>query len=145
VYTQKKVYDELWKRWFRHTMPRDAYKLCNGRLHISLTVVTRYGGFKNLLVNQFYSNDDLFEACMASSCLPYLTTKRTSRKFRGEYALDGGITNNTPIFTDGVRRQLVFRLFDVEYPWRLLVNAEDSCIGNITVCISLYVDNLAFT
>ena len=42
--------------------------------------------------------------------------------------VDGGLTNNIPLFTDGVRRQLVFRLFDVEYPWRLLVNAQGEAI-----------------
>ena len=42
--------------------------------------------------------------------------------------MDGCLTNNTPVFADGTRRQLVFRLFDVEYPWRLLINPVDSCI-----------------
>ena len=65
---------------------------------------------------------------MASSALPFLTERGAYRVFRGEYVMDGCLSNNTPVFTDGLRRQLVFRLFDVEYPWRLLTNAADSCI-----------------
>ncbi len=47
--------------------------------------------------------------------------------------MDGCLTNNTPVFADGQRRQLVFRLFDVEYPWRLLINPVDSCIEALIV------------
>jgi hypothetical protein len=104
-------------------IPENAYKVCSDRLFISITVLTRYGPV-NKIVSQFSSNDDLLQACMASSTLPYLTERAGCRTFRGEYVLDGGLTNNIPVFTDGVRRQLVFRLFDVEYPWRLLINAQ---------------------
>jgi len=41
---------------------------------------------------------------------------------------DGGVTNNTPVFADGIRRQLVFRLYEVEYPYRMLINPVDTCI-----------------
>ena len=102
--------------------------MCSGRLFISITVLTRYGPV-NRIVSQFSSNDDLLQCCMASSTLPYLTERAGCRIFRGEYVVDGGLTNNIPLFTDGVRRQLVFRLFDVEYPWRLLVNAQ----GNLNL------------
>ena len=90
----------------------------------------------NRIVSQFTSNDDLLQCCMASSTLPYLTERAGCRIFRGEYVVDGGLTNNIPLFTDGVRRQLVFRLFDVEYPWRLLVNAQGEAI------IILYHDSV---
>ena len=30
--------------------------------------------------------------------------------------LDGGITDNTPLFKDGKRRQMVFQLTDIAYP-----------------------------
>ena len=105
------------------TIPEDAFIICTNRLFVSITVLTRYGPV-NRIVSEFSSNDDLLEACLASSTLPYLTERRGCRMFRGEYVVDGGLTNNIPVFTDGVRRQLVFRLFDVEYPWRLLINAQ---------------------
>lgn len=85
------------------------------------------------MYSQFTSNDDLFECLLASSTIPFLTSRHGWRKYRGRIALDGGILNNTPVFTDGVRRQLVFRLTEVEYPNRLLVNARDSCIDALVV------------
>ena len=75
---------------------------------------------------------------MASSALPFLTERGAYRVFRGEYVMDGCLSNNTPVFTDGLRRQLVFRLFDVEYPWRLLTNAADSCIEGMTYYFYYY-------
>ena len=47
--------------------------------------------------------------------------------------MDGGITNNTPIFPDGENRQLVFRLYEVEYPWRGMLQAVDTCIETLTL------------
>ena len=49
------------------------------------------------------------------------------------WCLDGGITNNTPIFPDGNNRQLVFRLYEVEYPWRGILQAVDTCIETLTL------------
>ena len=52
--------------------------------------------------------------------------------------LDGCITNNTPIFEDGKRRQLVLRLFEVEYPFRLLVSPRDTCIDALVIRWLIY-------
>ena len=41
--------------------------------------------------------------------------------------------NNVPVFKDGVRRQLVFRLFDVEYPFRFLVKPLDTCVDMLVL------------
>jgi hypothetical protein len=118
--------------WLKKVLPENAYLLCSGRLFISITVITRYG-LVNRLVSEFTSNDDLLQCCLASSTLPYLTESGGCRVFRGDYVVDGGLTNNIPVFVDGRRRQLVFRLFNVEYPWRLLVNAQDTCIDALIV------------
>lgn len=118
--------------WLKKVLPENAYLLCSGRLFISITVLTRYG-LVNRLISEFTSNDDLLQCCLASSTLPYLTESGGCRVFRGDYVVDGGLTNNIPVFVDGRRRQLVFRLFNVEYPWRLLVNAQDTCIDALIV------------
>ena len=117
------IYLHLQFPWVKMTIPEDAFIICTNRLFVSITVLTRYGPV-NKIISEYSSNEDLLEACLASSTLPYLTERRGCRTFRGEYVVDGGLTNNIPVFTDGVRRQLVFRLFDVEYPWRLLINAQ---------------------
>lgn len=68
---------------------------------------------KNMIISEFFSNEDLFQACLASSTIPYITERGACRTFRGMSVIDGGLTNNTPVFRDGTRRQLVFRLSQV--------------------------------
>jgi hypothetical protein len=100
-------------------LPENAWEICSGRLHISLTFLTGWG-FENRIISEFTSNEDLFAACLASSTIPYITERgKMYRMFRGRCVLDGGVTNNTPIFDDGVRRQLVLRLSEV---WIILNN-----------------------
>jgi predicted acylesterase/phospholipase RssA len=88
--------------------------MCTNRMFISITVITSTG-LKNMIVSQYESNDDLIEACLASSTIPYITERKMYRTFRGMKVVDGGLTNNTPVFRDGARRQLIFRLSQVRY------------------------------
>jgi hypothetical protein len=114
------TYDDI-KDWVLAGLPPDAYAICTGKLFISITTVSIYG-FKNILVSEFSSNEDLLNCLFASSTIPFMTEPKGLRKLRGQWVCDGGLTNNCPVFPDGLRRQLVFRLFEVEYPFRLLVN-----------------------
>lgn len=43
---------------FKRMIPDDAYKLCSGKLHISLT---RCNDWKNVVVSEFNSNEDLID------------------------------------------------------------------------------------
>ena len=124
--TLLEAYEDMWP-FVKTLIPEDAYIHCSGKLFISLTEVTVWG-LRNRMVSQYDSNEDLFCACLASSTIPYLTVRSMVATYKNMWVLDGGFTNNTPIFDDGVRRQLVFRLYEVEYPWRLLTNASDTCI-----------------
>jgi hypothetical protein len=114
-------------------LPEDAYTVCNGRLFISYTAFTKFGP-KLRVVSDFTSNDDVIAACCASSSIPFMThERRVFRTYRGEYVCDGGVFNNVSIFKDGIRRQLVFRLFNVEYPFRFSVKPLDSCIDMLVL------------
>ena len=44
--------------------------------------------------------------------------------------LDGGVTDNTPVFKDGKRRQIVFQLTDIAYPMTLSLRwaARNTCL-----------------
>ena len=95
-----------WWIWLREVIPQDAYKICTGRLFISITILTWLGP-KNMIVSEFTSNQDLFECCLASSSIPYLTHRYGIRNYRSHWVVDGGITNNVPVFSDGLRRQMV--------------------------------------
>ena len=85
------------------------------------------------MISEYTSNEDLFNCCCASSTIPYMSIPRWFWYFRGEPYLDGGITNNTPVFLDGERRQLVFRLYEVEYPWRQMLTPIDTCIETLVL------------
>lgn len=124
--------EEVWPT-LSAQLPEDAYKACCGRLFISITVLSPWGRPKNVIISEFTSNYDVFEACLASSCIPYITGRCAYRVYRGMKVIDGGLTNNTPVFPDGVRRQLVFRLSQIEYPWRLLINPVDTCIDALVI------------
>ena len=65
------------------------------------------------MISEFHSNDELIQACCASSTIPYITEGSWCRYFRGLPVLDGGLSNNRPLFKDAVRRQLVFQLSEV--------------------------------
>lgn len=66
-----------------------------------------------MMISEFHSNDELIQACCASSTIPYITERSWCRYFRGLPVLDGGLSNNRPLFKDAVRRQLVFQLSEV--------------------------------
>ena len=120
--TLHETYEKI--RWsIDESLPKNAYQICTNKLFISVTYLTIYGP-KNRMISEFFSNEDLLQCCFASSTIPYLTERNGFRRFRGEWVCDGGLLNNCPVFTDGIRRQLVFRLFEVEYPYRMLVNAQ---------------------
>lgn len=127
--TIHEVYTEIWPL-INAQLPENSWEICSGRLFISITEFTGYG-FKNHIISEFTSNFDLFECCMASSAIPYVTLPTMFRVYRGMWVLDGGITNNTPIFTDYKRRQLVFRLGDVLYPVKSVLKAQ----GENVLCV----------
>ncbi|XP_029192136.2 patatin-like phospholipase domain-containing protein 2 isoform X2 [Acropora millepora] len=83
---------------FQKMLPDNAHEIASGRLHISLT---RVPDFTNLIVSEFSSKDDLIEALVATSFVPVYSGIFPSI-FRGEYYVDGGISDNLPQhFTEG--------------------------------------------
>ena len=126
------VYVEIWHAWMKHVIPENAYELCTGKLFITVTVITPFG-LRERVISTYTCNDDIFQACCASSHIPFVTSSGICAKMKGEYMLDGGLSNNCPFFTDGERRQIVFRLTEVEYPFRLMVSPTDSCIEALVV------------
>ena len=118
--TMHEAYTELWP-WMQRNMPENAWEICNNRLFVSVTEVTWFG-FKNHMISQYTCNEDLFEACMASSTVPYISLPTAMRRYKNMWCVDGGVTKNTPIFPDNERRQLIFQLGDVFYPVRLFIH-----------------------
>lgn len=125
------AYEDIWP-WVNSCIPENAWEICSGRLFISITEVTWFG-VRNHMISEYANNRELFEACMASSVVPYISSSTMFRSYRGMWVIDGGVTNNTPVFKDHKRRQLVFQLGDVFYPIRLLMSPHDRCIEALVV------------
>ncbi|VDM54621.1 unnamed protein product, partial [Angiostrongylus costaricensis] len=87
---------ELVRYEMSYKLPADAYKECSGRLQISLT---RWSDNKNVLVNEFTSNDDLIDAIICSCFIP-VYCGNTPPTFRGIAYVDGGFSDNQPSYDD---------------------------------------------
>jgi hypothetical protein len=106
--------------WLKQRLPENSWEICNHRLHICITEVTMTG-LKRHVINEFHNNDDLYEACLASSTIPILSEKAGLRRFRNMWVMDGGLTSNLPIFEDNAHPQLIFNLSHVHYSLQLLI------------------------
>lgn len=115
--------------WLSSRLPADAWKRCCGRCFISITVLDRFGMLpRNVMISEYTSNEDLVNACFASSCIPFVVEAGLGPRFRGLRVVDGGFTNNVPCFRDGLRRQMVVCLENVQYDVRSMVLPRDPCI-----------------
>jgi len=108
--------------------PPDAHERCSGKVFINITTISNFGVVRNTVVSEFATRDDLIDACMASSSIPYLSTAGLGKRYRGELVVDGGILNNVPVFRDGTRPQIVLRLSSVPYPSLESFAPVDICI-----------------
>lgn len=75
--------------WLKQRLPKNSYEICSGRLFISITEISLWGGLQHRVISHFESNDDLYEACLASSTIPILSEKGGLRKYRDMWVLDG--------------------------------------------------------
>ncbi|XP_066529409.1 patatin-like phospholipase domain-containing protein 4 [Hoplias malabaricus] len=80
------------ERVLRQTLPNNAHRLANGRLHISMT---RLPDGHNILVSEFHSKEDLIKALLCSCFVPVFCGMIPPR-YKGVYYMDGGLTNIQP-------------------------------------------------
>lgn len=110
------------KHYFLSILPEDAYLQCSGRVYISITRIKFLYGilpvFVPMVVSSFTSNEDLVDACMASSNVPFLVSPSLFYPFRGFWCLDGCFTQNVCLFHDNKRPQVVVHLYKIPYSWR---------------------------
>lgn len=119
----------------------DAYKLCSNRVHINISTFTTPP--RAVLVSEFADQETLIQALVTSASLPGYTGKFPYTQWGDVRALDGGITNNLPLFDDGVRAQLSINLGWMEHgllhtltpvgPFRdLVTNGQDDVMTVLT-------------
>jgi len=90
--------------------------------------ITQFDGIwpQNTLVSEFTSKTDLIDAFAASASIPFFTANPLWSTFRGKAAIDGGFTNNTPIFHDKKNAQLVINLGYASYPLAYTIQPADA-------------------
>jgi hypothetical protein len=70
---------------------KNNYKLVNGRLFVNLTHIP---SFRNEIISEFYSNEDLVDCVLASSHIPFYNTS-LFYTFRNKYYIDGYISSDS--------------------------------------------------
>ena len=88
--------------WLQHVVPKNSYELCNNRLFISYTVLNAFGVPIQKVKSTYTSNRDIFDACLASSSIPFVTYNYNGGflRYNGDLVLDGGITKFIPTFEE---------------------------------------------
>lgn len=69
---------------------KNNYKKVSGRLYIN---ITHFPSFKNEIISEFYSNEDLVDCILASCHIPFYNNT-LFYKFRNYYYLDGYISSD---------------------------------------------------
>ncbi|GAB1608118.1 patanin-like phospholipase domain-containing protein [Argonauta hians] len=77
-------------------LPADAYLRTSGRLFISLT---RWRDWKNVMVSEYASNQELIDAMICSAFVPFYCGL-IPPKYKGDYYWDGGLSDNQPVFDE---------------------------------------------
>ena len=119
------IRDEL-----KRILPSNAYLLCTNKVYIS---VTSFPYLQNHILSEYESNDELIDACIASSCMPFLVTNRLYHTFRKRYYLDGFLSRNLIFFNDNKREQLVIQPHKVEYNLFNRFVAKNSAVTGLIV------------
>ena len=110
-----------WELFYERQCGRLPELPAPGALTVSLTRVRAYAPPKgaNERVDAFASRGDLFTTLMASGSVPLITCSPLGRAHRGGRAIDGGVTDNAPLFVDGEPApQLVLRYRTLDAKWQ---------------------------
>jgi predicted acylesterase/phospholipase RssA len=111
-------------------LPDDAYEQCSGKVFISITQLPY---FNNLVISHFISNEDLVDACMASSCMPFFVTYNFPYRFRNRWCVDGFLSKNLILFQDSLRPQLIVKVHRIPYYYLHRFSPTDESIVGLIV------------
>ncbi|KAH3883484.1 hypothetical protein DPMN_007441 [Dreissena polymorpha] len=80
----------------REVLPDNAHEIASGKLHISLT---RVSDWKNVVVSEYSSKEELIQALMCSAHVPFYSGL-VPPMFRGVRYVDGGLSDNIPAINE---------------------------------------------
>jgi hypothetical protein len=107
-------YFKLLRQEILQLLPKDAHVRCTDRVFIAATEITWFG-LKKVVFSNYKNNEDLVDAALASSNMPFLVSPYLYYKFRGKYYLDGCFTSPLPVFSDQKHHQLLIKLYKIKY------------------------------
>ena len=97
-------------------LPIDAYLRCSHRVFIHATKLCVFPlRLQHVIISLFYNNEDLVDAMMASSNMPFLVSSQWTYRFRGEHYMDGCFSRCLPLFEDNKYPQLLMKLYNIQY------------------------------
>lgn len=130
LYNQKNFFIHL-RRELLQLLPPDAYERCSDRVFIHTTRLTPFG-ISSKVYSMFQNNEDLIDACMASSNFPFFISPFIFYRYRGGFYLDGWFTRSIPTFSDS-KHQLIINLNNIQYSWRSYFLPSDESIEGLIV------------
>jgi hypothetical protein len=106
----------LIEKWLNKILPEDCHIRCTNRVNISITTITMsFFPLHRKVINVFDSKQDVIDACLTSSHIPFFLDGNFSRTFHGDCCVDGSflfLLHNTPWpkaeLLNGKQRALMF-------------------------------------
>mmetsp|Transcript_11166 Transcript_11166/g.30474 ORF Transcript_11166/g.30474 Transcript_11166/m.30474 type:complete len:424 (+) Transcript_11166:123-1394(+) len=106
------VWGAMIEKWLDQLLPDNAHELCRNRVTV---VVTTLPDWSQVGISDFKDKEDLINACMASSHVPFFLDFKLTRQCRGRACVDGSFPDfftglNSEILRAGGR--VIFDYFD---------------------------------
>jgi hypothetical protein len=89
------IWNKILERYFPNleTREKEVLGFVKDRLYISTTNIK---GFKNFIINDWDSMDDLIESMLSSMTIPIWSQWTIARSYKKHWLIDGGFSNSTP-------------------------------------------------
>lgn len=124
-------YFDLLREELLSIIPENAYRICTNKVYITATQVTFYG-LKHIIFSKYFSNEDLIDACMASSNMPLFISPYILYKYRNCYFIDGYFSSVLPILSNKPN-QLLIKLYRINYYSSYVYLPSDHSIEGLIV------------
>jgi len=114
-------------------LPVDAYLRCSNRVFIHMTQIGFPYLYRHVVVSRFWNNEDLVDAMLASSNMPFIISPHVVYPFRGGYYIDGCFSRFLPIFEDQLHPQLLIKLYKIQYYGPFCYCPKDPSVESLIV------------
>jgi hypothetical protein len=139
------THGHLIEQWLHEILPNDCHITCSGKVNISITTITATCmPLHRKVINEFCSKQDLIDACLTSSHIPFFLDGNFSRTFHGHTCVDGSflpLLHNTPwpeselLYGGNKRALMLYHRNDKElmkqHRWGVLQKLDKKSVGDM--------------